>query len=120
MPASVTLVITGVVSHMPPVGPLGSRSTSVTFQASESPEFTTSIVNCPVSPRFMVAGPDLSTISSGAAIVSGGLMPHSPGSGSKNSSSIIRPKSHLAVLTNCVPIAFAGTSSSTAVSSITS
>ena len=92
LPASVTLEIAGVASHIPPVGPFGSSSTSVTFHASESPEFSTSIVNCPVSPRFIVAGPVLSTIRLGAAIVSGGLMPHSPGSGSWNTPLIKPPE----------------------------
>ena len=77
------------------------------------------MVNCPVSPRFIVAGPVLSTIRLGAAIVSGGLMPHSPGRGSWNTPLINRPKSHFAVLMNCVPMAFAGVSSSTTVMSMT-
>ena len=42
----------------------------------------TSTANWPHAPRFIVAGPVLSTTSTGPAIVRGGEVPFSPGSGS--------------------------------------
>src|SRR5215469_15783833 len=45
--------------HMPPVEPLGSSSSSVTFHASLDPVFWTLKPNCPHCPRLIVAGPDL-------------------------------------------------------------
>ena len=53
----------------------------VAFQPSLSPMFWTSMAKSPHCPRFIVAGPDLVVTSTGAAIVIGGLTPHSPGSG---------------------------------------
>ena len=67
---------------MPPVAPSGKRSRRLTSQASLRPTFATSMTKSPHSPMFMVAGPVLVTTSSGAAIVMGGVMPFSPGSGS--------------------------------------
>ena len=46
------------------------------------PVFWISSVNWPDSPRFIVAGPDFVSVSSGAAMVMGSVTPHSPGSGS--------------------------------------
>src|SRR6266849_780413 len=45
--------------HMPPVVPLGSSSSSVTFHASLDPLFWTLRLNCPHCPGFIVGGPDL-------------------------------------------------------------
>src|SRR5215472_14439334 len=45
--------------HMPPVEPLGSSSSSVTFHASLDPVFWTLKPNCPHCPGLIVAGPDL-------------------------------------------------------------
>src|SRR5215471_4345321 len=53
--------------HMPPVGPLGSSSSSVTFHASLDPIFWTLKPNCPHCPRPIVAGPDLVNTRVGAA-----------------------------------------------------
>ncbi len=76
------LITAGVVSHIPPLAPSGSRSRIVAFQASLLPLFRMSRVKFPRSPRFMVAGPVLVSTSSGPAMVMGGVMPDSPGSGS--------------------------------------
>src|SRR5262249_9211674 len=51
--------------HMPPVEPLGSSSSRVTFHASLDPEFRTLKPNCPHCPS--VAGPDLVNTRLGAA-----------------------------------------------------
>src|SRR5262245_44558369 len=75
------LWISGVRSHMPPVAPSGSRSRRVTFHASLSPVFCALMTKSPHCPRFIVAGPVLSTVTFGAAIVIGGVTPHSPGRG---------------------------------------
>ena len=64
------LVICGVVSHIPPVGPSGSLSSSVTLNASRVPVFWTSRAKSLYSAGFIVAGPVLSTVSSG---VPGGI-----------------------------------------------
>src|SRR5256884_2822665 len=45
--------------HMPPVAPLGSSSTSVTFHAPLDPLFWTLKPNCPHCPGLIVGGPDL-------------------------------------------------------------
>src|SRR5258705_78606 len=45
--------------HMPPVEPLGSSSSSVTFHASLDPLFWTLKTNCPHCPGLIVGGPDL-------------------------------------------------------------
>src|SRR5207244_6918441 len=116
------LKISGIISHMPPVVPCGNRSRRLTFQASPSPVFWTSIPKLPHCPRFIVVGPDFLTTRAGseaAAIVIGGVTPHSPGRGSKYTPLMSRPKSHLAVLTNCLPGTFAGVFLSTTVTSIT-
>src|SRR5499433_1360527 len=52
---------------MPPVEPLGSSSSSVTFHASLDPVFWTLKPNCPHCPRVIVAGPDLVNTRLGAA-----------------------------------------------------
>ena len=57
--------ICGVAVHMPPVTPVGSLSTIVTFQASVIPVFCTLRVNCPNCPRFIVVGPPLVRVSAG-------------------------------------------------------
>src|SRR5260370_8081004 len=44
---------------MPPVAPLGSWSSNVTFHASLVPVFCALRPNCPHCPRLIVAGPDL-------------------------------------------------------------
>src|SRR5262249_789116 len=44
---------------MPPVEPLGSSSSNVTFHASLVPVFWTFKPNCPPCPKLIVAGPDL-------------------------------------------------------------
>ena len=72
----------GGISHIPPVAPSGRRSRIVTFQASPSPTLWTSSVKVPHSVTFSVAGPVLVMVSTGATMVIGSLMPHSPGSGS--------------------------------------
>ncbi len=59
----------GVVEHMPPVPPLGSRSRSVTFHASLVPVFWTLKPNCPHCPRLIVAGPDSVNTRSGAPTI---------------------------------------------------
>src|SRR5215475_15227185 len=53
--------------HMPPVAPLGSSSSSVTFHASLDPVFWTLKPNCPHCPRLIVVGPDLVNTRLGAA-----------------------------------------------------
>ena len=68
------LVICGVVSHIPPVGPSGSRSSNVTLNASRVPVFRTSRAKSPYSAGFIVAGPVLSTVSSGVPGGIGGNM----------------------------------------------
>ena len=75
------LRISGVRSHMPPVGPSGSRSRRETSQAGLSPVFWTSRAKVPHCPRFIVAGPDFVTTSTGAAMVIGAVIPFSPGKG---------------------------------------
>src|SRR5260370_14844294 len=54
---------------MPPVEPLGSWSSSVTFHASLVPVFWTLKPNCPHCPRLIVAGPDLVNTRSGAPTI---------------------------------------------------
>src|SRR5690349_6899743 len=49
----------GVVLHMPPLAPLGSRSRMVAFHASLTPVFWTLRPNCLNCPGFIVAGPVL-------------------------------------------------------------
>ena len=67
---------------MPPDAPSGSLSRMVTFHASPSPALATSSVNVPHSAMFSVAGPVFVKVRTGATMVMGSLMPHSPGSGS--------------------------------------
>src|SRR5258708_18323568 len=45
--------------HMPPVAPLGSSSSSVTFHASLVPLLWTLKPNCPHCPGLILGGPDL-------------------------------------------------------------
>ena len=59
------LRICGVASHMPPDGRLGSRSSNVTLNASATPRFCTLSAKSPGSAGFIVAGPDLSIVSTG-------------------------------------------------------
>src|SRR6516165_9506629 len=56
--------------HMPPVEPLGSSSSSVTFHASLDPVFWTLKPNCPHCPRLIVAGPDFVNTRLGAPAAS--------------------------------------------------
>src|SRR5712691_2709302 len=104
---------------MPPVGPLGSWSSSVAFQASLVPVFWILKPNCPHCPVLIVAGPDLVNTRLGAAMVSGGVIPASPGSGSWNTPLMTRPKIQLAVLINCFPGTFVAVLLSTTVTLMT-
>src|ERR1700745_4280563 len=55
--------------HMPPVAPLGSSSSSVTFHASLEPLFWTLKPNCPHCPGLIVGGPDLVNTRLGAPTI---------------------------------------------------
>ena len=59
---------------MPPVGPSGSRSSSVALKASVLPTLRTLRPKIPHSAGFIVAGPVLSIVSSGVLGGSGGRM----------------------------------------------
>src|SRR5206468_12552571 len=55
--------------HMPPVAPLGSWSSSVTFHALLVPVFWTLRPNCPHCPGLIVGGPDLVNTRLGAPTI---------------------------------------------------
>ena len=55
-----------MASHIPPVGPSGRRSSSVTLYPSTVPVLRTSRVKSAGSAGFIVAGPDLSMVRAGA------------------------------------------------------
>src|SRR5215831_5889956 len=58
----------GVVLHIPPLGPVGSRSRMVAFHASLTPVFWTLSPNCPNCPGLIVAGPVLVSTRLGAEV----------------------------------------------------
>src|SRR5215472_14788904 len=58
----------GVVLHIPPLEPVGSRSRMVAFHASPTPVFWTLRPNCPNCPGLIVAGPVLVNVRAGVEV----------------------------------------------------